>query len=105
MDSEQLVKQIETYSNAIVAFDALQAITYSYAFGTNAMFNCLVKTAPYLAVGLTGAFVTVAVLSVVATVFLGRVVHRLSGEHGQIIQAIYRGKLVAVLVFSLLPVA
>ncbi|MFO1428555.1 MAG: hypothetical protein U1F76_00210 [Candidatus Competibacteraceae bacterium] len=105
MNSERIIKQIEMYSNAIVAFTVLQALTYSYSFGTSAMFNCLVKTAANLAVGLTVLFIVITFLSVVAVMFLGRTMHQLSGEFGPIIQTIYRAKLIVVIVFSLLPVA
>ena len=43
MDSNFLAKQIETYSNAIVAFHVIQGLAYLYYFGTNQTFNCLVK--------------------------------------------------------------
>jgi len=46
MTSDQLITQIETYSNAIVGFVVLQALAFSFSFGTNEFFNCLVKTAP-----------------------------------------------------------
>ena len=50
MNAEILIKQIETYSNAIIAFVVLQGLAYSFAFGTSAHFNCLVKTAAHLRV-------------------------------------------------------
>jgi hypothetical protein len=37
MKSDQLITQIETYSNALIAFVVLQAIAYSYSFGTNTL--------------------------------------------------------------------
>jgi hypothetical protein len=50
MNSELLAKQIETYSNAIVAFFVLQGVTFLFYFGTNKFFNCLLKTSGFLAV-------------------------------------------------------
>ena len=82
MKPETLVQQVETYSNAIVAFADPQGLAYSYAFGTNAFFNCLVKTSNYLAEGLTLLFVLVMLLSIVAVVALGRTVERIAGEFG-----------------------
>jgi len=105
MKSETLVSQIETYSNAIVAFAVLQGLAYSYAFGTNAFFNCLVKTASYLAEGLTLLFVLVMLLSIVAVVALGRIVERVAGELRSTVRKLYLGKSVVVIIFSLVPVA
>jgi hypothetical protein len=105
MTSELLTKQIETYSNAIVAFAVLQGLSYSYAFGTNAFFNCLIKTSSHLAEGLTLLFVLVTLLSIIATVLLGRALQQISGEFRGMVEKIYVGKLVAVIIFSLLPLA
>ena len=105
MKPETLVQQVETYSNAIVAFAVLQGLAYSYAFGTNAFFNCLVKTSNYLAEGLTLLFVLVMLLSIVAVVALGRTVERIAGEFRQTVRRLYLGKTIAVVIFSLVPVA
>lgn len=105
MNSELLAKQIETYSNAIVGFAVLQGLAYSYYFGTNAMFNCLVKTSPNLAVGLTIVFVVVIILSVFAVVYLGRIMREIALEFAHVVQAIYRAKLIVIVLFTLLPLA
>ena len=101
----ELAKQLETYSNAIVAFAVLQSLAYSYSFGTSELFNCLVKTAKYLAPGLTFAFVLVTCLMVIALLFLGRAMRSFAPEHSDLVRKVYRGKLVAVVVASLMPVA
>ena len=103
MTSELLIKQIETYSNAIVAFAVLQGLAYSYGFGSNAFFNCLVKTASHLAEGLTVLFALVTLLSIVATMLLSRTLQQISGEFRGMVKRIYIGKLVAAIVFSLVP--
>jgi len=103
MTSELLIKQIEAYSNAIVAFAVLQGLAYSYAFGTDEFFNCLVKTASHLAEGLTLLFVLITLLSIVATASLGRTLQQISGEFRSTIRKIYLGKLVVVIIFSLVP--
>ena len=102
--ARELARQIETYSNAIVAFAVLQALGYSYSFGTSKLFNCLVKTADYLALGLTLTFVLVAVLMVIALIFLRRTMQSLSGEYAGIVKKIYRAKLVAVVLASMMPI-
>ena len=79
MESEQLIGQLETYSNAIVGFAVLQGLAFAYYFGTNAVFNCLVKNAPGLAAILTAVFVLVTVLSIVALRYLGAAQQELAG--------------------------
>jgi hypothetical protein len=104
MNSELLAKQIETYSNAIVAFVVLQGLAYCFAFGSNAFFNCLVKTASHLAEFLVVQFAVVAVLALLATALLARALQRLSGGFAGTVRKLYLGKMVAILIFSLLPV-
>jgi len=103
MTSETLIKQIETYSNAIIAFTVLQGLAYAYAFGTDAFFNCLVKTSNYLAEGLALLFAVVALLSIAATLALGRTLQRLAGEYRTLVAKLYLGKVAAVILFSLVP--
>jgi hypothetical protein len=90
--AREIARQIETYSNAIVAFAVLQALGYSYSFGTSELFNCLVKTSDYLAIGLAVAFVIATVVMAIAVLFLGRTMQSLSGEFAGIVNKIYRAK-------------
>jgi hypothetical protein len=103
MTPDLLVKQLESYSNAIVAFAVLQGLAFSYAFGNNATFNCTVKNAPHLAEGLAIAFVVLTILLLVATAWLGRAMESIAGEFVALVKKLYLGKLVAVVLFSLLP--
>lgn len=105
MKDEQLITQIETYSNAIIGFVVLQAIAYAFSFGTNEFFNCTVKTATYLAHGLAVHFVVVTVFACYATVALGRILLRLSQENNQVVRRIYISKCVVVVLFTSLPLA
>jgi hypothetical protein len=100
-----LAKQLDAYSNAIVGFVVLQSLTYAYSFGTNEMFNCLVKTAKHLAFGLSLHFALATVLLTVATIYLSNKAQALSGGYAEIVRKIYVGKLIAVILFSLLPLA
>ena len=103
MKSEKLIEQVEMYSNAIVAFAVLQAIAYSYAFGSNELFNCLVKSANYLAIGLTSLSLALMVLLVFAVRFCRRVLIDVITDHRDIVEKIYLGKMIAVVIFSLVP--
>jgi hypothetical protein len=80
-------------------------LAYSYAFGTNSFFNCLVKTASYLAEGLTVLFVSVMLLSIGAMVALGRTLAKIAGEFGNTVRRFYLGETIAVVIFSLVPIA
>lgn len=103
MTRDLLIKQLESYSNAIVAFAVLQGLAFSYAFGNNATFNCTVKSAPHLAEGLAVAFVVLTALLLAAIAWLGRTLESVAGEFVPVVRKIYFGKLVAVALFSLLP--
>jgi hypothetical protein len=103
MKDDQLITQIETYSNAIVGFVVLQAVAYSFSFGTSEFFNCLVKTAKYLAHGLAAHFLLVTILACYATIALGRLLRRLSPENGGTIGRIYTAKCIVVVLFTSMP--
>ncbi|MBS1172375.1 MAG: hypothetical protein H6R12_1205 [Proteobacteria bacterium] len=103
MTPDLLFKQLESYSNAIVAFAVLQGLAFSYAFGNNSTFNCTVKNAPHLAEGLAIAFVVLTFLLLAAIVWLGRAMESIAGEFVTLVKKLYLGKLVAVALFSLLP--
>jgi len=105
MNRELLATQIETYSNAIVAFAVLQGLAFAYAFGTNPFFNCTIKTVPHLAQGLAWMSVLLLALLVVATLALGRAARQIAGEFRGMVAKIYVGKLVAVIIFGLLPMS
>ncbi len=103
MNDDKLINQLETYSNAVIGFVVLQAIAYSFSFGTNEFFNCTVKTARFLADGLAVHFVMVTALTCYTTVAIGRLLLRLSQDNVEIVKRIYFAKCVAVALFTCLP--
>jgi len=105
MSSEQLIKQIETYSNAIVGFAVLQGLAYAYSFGSSPIFNCLIKTATYLAEGLTLLLLLVMFLSILAIQFCRKTLRKIAGEFSTVVEKIYLAKIITVVVFSLLPLS
>jgi hypothetical protein len=105
MDSSLLAKQIETYSNAIVAFTVIQGLAYLYYFGTSPFVNCIIKASDYLAEGLVLVFSLVMILSVIAIRFLGRTLENISSEFSGIVHKIYLAKSVVVLIFGLLQIS
>ena len=104
LTDRELVTHIETYSNAIVAFAVLQALSYLYAFGTSELFNCLVKTLYSLAWSLSISFVVVGTLMVVAIRFLSKQLQALSGKHAATVQKIYAAKSLAVILATSMQV-
>jgi mannose/fructose/N-acetylgalactosamine-specific phosphotransferase system component IID len=105
MKPEQLIPQIETYSNAIVGFVVLQALAYAYSFGSSEFFNCLVKTSSYLAAGLSLLFLLVMALLMLAIQFCRKALRKVAGEFSDEVEKIYLGKMIAVVVFSLIPLS
>jgi hypothetical protein len=103
MNPEQLLRQIETYSNAIVAFAVVQSLAFGYQFGTNELFNCLVRLGPHLQATLSVLFVIVTMLSLYALRFLGSVARGLAEGYGDIVRKMFFGKMIIVLVFNALP--
>jgi hypothetical protein len=105
----EFVKQIDTYSNAMVVFAVFQSLSYSYSFGSNEFFNCLVRNADYLAYILIVIFVVTTGFMLFAVHRLGRAVAGVSEgiapEHAKIVKNIYRGKLAIVLLSSLAPIS
>lgn len=105
MKAEQLIGQIETYSNAIVGFAVLQAIGYGYYFGSNEFFNCLVKSASYLAPGLSLLFLIVMVLFMLVIRYCRNALRSIGGEYREMVDRIYLAKMIAVVLFSLVPLS
>ena len=103
LTGQDVARQAETYSNAIVAFTAFQALTFSYVFGTNPQFGCLIRSEAYLGVALTLMFVVVLVLISTVMRFLSGLIQSVAGRFREAMRHIYRAKLIAVLVFTALP--
>ena len=102
--SSELCKQIDTASNALVAFAVLHGLTYCYTFGTNEFFNCLVKTAEGLAWGLIISFIVGTTVMAIAIWILGRKIVEIATSHSQILKTIYNGKVIAVVLAAVMPI-
>ena len=99
------IRQLELYSNSIIGFIVFQGLVYCYTFGSDTVFSIAVKETITLSVGLVIALSITMVLSFYATYLIGKrkasMVHE---EHVDLVRKIYRGKLVVIVVFGLLPV-
>lgn len=104
MSREIVAKQLELYSNGIVAFNVLQGVGFAFYLGTNCQFNYLIKNATYLAEGLTVLFSLVAIGSVFAILAFRKAMISVSDPEFHDIQRwLYLAKACAAFVFGALP--
>ena len=105
MDKTVIIKQIEFYSNTIVAFVVLQGMGYCYYFGTNELFNRLVKQTSDLSLGLLFILSCSLVFGSVATIYLRKQAEKLIDKpHHDLIRHLYLAKLLIVMLFGFMPV-
>lgn len=103
MDKSEVIKLLELYSNAIVAFFVFQGLAFCYTFGTNEKFNSIVKANLFLSVGLAFVFLATTLLGLFAHRFLRKKLETLSGEYSQLVRTLYLGKAVVIGLFGVLP--
>ena len=104
MGRTEITKQLELYSNAIIAFIVFQSLAFCYNFGTSKEFNSIVHASEELSVGLTIIFFVAMTLAFFANRFIRLKLEELSGEYGQLVKAIYIGKAVVIILFGMLPI-
>ncbi|MCX5848550.1 MAG: hypothetical protein NTW65_03785 [Deltaproteobacteria bacterium] len=104
MDKTEITKQLELYSNAIIAFIVFQSLAFCYHFGTSDKFNSIVKASKELSVGLTIMFSVALILAFFANRYICLKLEELSGEYGQLVKAICWGKAVVIILFGALPI-
>jgi hypothetical protein len=105
MKTDKLIEQLEIYSNAIVGFVALQTIAFGVSFGTNEFFNCVLRTARFLAHGLTLNFTVALVVCCYAILSLSRMICELSPDNHSYIRRLYLAKCIAICIFTAMPLA
>ena len=106
-DSERtnLTKQLELYSNSIIAFIVFQGLGYCYQFGTNSGFSNSVKCNIVLAIGLICVLSLTMILALIGNYLIGKKTSSMvSFENSALVRNIYRGKLVVIVLFGLLPI-
>ena len=103
MDRTEIAKQLELYSNAIVAFTVFQGLAFCYNFATSREFNLTVKTTMSLSVGLTFLFLVTMILGLFANHFIRFKLEKLSEEYSQLVKSIYLGKSIVIGLFGSLP--
>jgi hypothetical protein len=105
MDKAIVAKQLELYSNAIIAFIVVQGLGYCYTFGTSDRFNLVVKSNPSLSGGLAFTFLLTTVLALLANRYIGRRLEELSGDYAALVRTVTWGKAAVIVLFGLLPFA
>lgn len=103
---ELIARQAETYSNALVAFAVLQNLAFAFTFGTSKQFNCVIKTAPWLAESLVAMFIIVGSMSLAAILYLGHQVVRLAEDKAlcKVVARFYLAKGLVTVFFFVMPV-
>ncbi|NKB57984.1 MAG: hypothetical protein GKS00_16795 [Alphaproteobacteria bacterium] len=105
MNDEALVKQLELYSNAIVAFIAVQALTFCFYFGTNPFFNALVKKSLSLSITITIMFFVSLILSSLGIQFMGKnIITKTCRENKTILGKVFIGKIIVVIFCNIFPI-
>ncbi len=104
MDDSAIYEKLELYSNAIVGFVVIQAITFCYNFGTNAVFSDILIRYKILSSILSLATVIVMLLALYANYYLGSAIQKVTEKHRETIKTIYFGKSVVIVIFSALQV-
>ena len=104
MKTAELLKQLELYSNAIVAFVVAQSLTFAFTFGTNIAFACTVISVKALALGLLMHFMVSSGLAMVAISYLGRAIQHLSKENRNLVRVLFIAKSVVVFIFAIIPI-
>lgn len=105
MKTEKLIEQLELYSNAITGFVIVQSLGFAFTLGTNTAFACLAFSERFLNLGLAAHFAVSCIVACVALEFLSRSIGRLSSENQALLRKLFIGKMVAVVLFIVVPIA
>lgn len=104
MDDSQIFKQLEFYSNAIVAFVVIQSLTFCYNFGDNTGFENILKTNDCFSWIITMATLLIMLLALYANNSISLKLQKVVDGHRDTIKKIYLGKAIVIIIFSLLQI-
>ena len=104
MDGKEISKQLELYSNTIIAFIVFQSLAFCYNFGTSDKFHNIVCNTKELSVVLTIMFSLAMILAFFANHIICMKLQEFSSEYRQLVKAIYFGKDVVIIIFGALPI-
>jgi len=103
MKSDDLARQLEFYSNAIIGFITIQGIGFSYQFGTSRPFNAILAGNRLLSLALCIGHLVVASMGVYANNFIKYNLMTIYKENHEIINKIYNFKTLIIIFFGLMP--
>lgn len=104
MDSDKLVDRLEAYSNAVLAFVVAQSLVFSFTFGVQPAFSCVIIADKILAKGLLAHFAVCTVLAVLAMQYFSWAMRRLSPANHGMVRTIFVAKSFVVAVFAIIPI-
>ena len=101
MKDEDLIKQFEFYSNAIIGFFIVQGLTFCYQFGGE--FGKILKNYKYLSYSLSGLLLVVLFGGFLLTHLIGKSLIVLNMEQQLTIRNIYIIKKIIIVLFGIIP--
>ncbi|MCX5849868.1 MAG: hypothetical protein NTW65_10505 [Deltaproteobacteria bacterium] len=104
MNKEEIAKQLELYSNSIVAFIVFQSLAFCYNFGTSENFNSILKNSKSLSLLLILIFILAYALALYANRYISRKLQEFSEEYSPIVKATYMGKSIVISIFGFLQI-
>ncbi|MHB9098637.1 MAG: hypothetical protein ACYC5X_12540 [Syntrophales bacterium] len=101
MNKEEISKNLELYSNSIIAFIAVQSLVFCYQAGTDNFNNRL--TDSILLSSILGVIFLVAyTLALKAQYHVYKKLEELNGENSEILKFTLKGKLIVIGIFGFL---
>lgn len=102
MNKEEILKNLELYSNAIVGFIVIQSLAFCYYIGTNEYFRNLFKNRSFTAIFLLIIFAVAYILAFYAIYYLAKKINDFGGDYKNIVNATYKGKAVVIFIFCII---
>lgn len=104
MNKEGIAKQLELYSNSIVAFIVFQSLAFCYHFGTSKEFNCILKNSRGLSLFLIFIFIVASLLALYANKYISQKLQEFNQEYSHIVKHAYIGKFIVISLFGFLQI-
>ena len=103
MKNDDLGKQLDFYSNAIIGFVVIQGLGFCYQFGTSEVFSNHFKNNIFLSTFLTLCFLAVMVGGCVCNNYIGNALKTFNEPQKHVIGKIYFVKTIIIAIFGLIP--
>ena len=103
MKNDELSKQVEFYSNAIIGFVVLQGLGFCYQVGTSEYFHIILNTKAWISIGLSFLFFISTITAGVVNQYPGKTIVSLNIEHREILETVFKVKTAIIVIFNLIP--